>query len=146
MSNKRPLKSFIRYDGSGRAVSSSLIWRKNKPKVGNWKEVQGYECCDTAGCDFPPVILTYNISQVNFGQPLIFSLGCNLSNRLYDEAIPAGPITPQQYIDALNNSYGWTGIFSVSGDIVTYEINGNFANVACPDGELMFVIQNPPIP
>jgi len=46
MSNNRPLKSYIRYDGSGRAVSSSLIWRKNKPKVGNWKEVQGYECCN----------------------------------------------------------------------------------------------------
>jgi hypothetical protein len=43
--NNRPLKAYVRYDGSGRAVSSSLIWRKNKPKVGNWKEVQGYECC-----------------------------------------------------------------------------------------------------
>lgn len=49
MSNKRPLKAYVRYDGSGRAVSSSLIWRKNKPKVGNWKEVQGYECCDNSG-------------------------------------------------------------------------------------------------
>lgn len=44
--NNRPLKAYVRYDGSGRAVSSSLIWRKNKPKVGNWKEVQGYECCN----------------------------------------------------------------------------------------------------
>jgi hypothetical protein len=43
--NNRPLKAYVRYDGSVRAVSSSLIWRKNKPKVGNWKEVQGYECC-----------------------------------------------------------------------------------------------------
>jgi hypothetical protein len=51
MSNKRPLKAYVRYDGSGRAVSSSLIWRKNKPKVGNWKEVQGYECCD-GGCKY----------------------------------------------------------------------------------------------
>jgi hypothetical protein len=49
MSNKRLLKAFIRYDGSNRAVSSSLIWRKNKPKVGNWKEVQGYECCNGGG-------------------------------------------------------------------------------------------------
>ena len=47
--NNRPLKAYVRYDGSGRAVSSSLIWRKNKPKVGNWKEVQGYECCEGGG-------------------------------------------------------------------------------------------------
>ncbi len=45
-SNKRLLKAYARYDGSGRLVSSSLVWRKNKPKVGNWVELtQGYECC-----------------------------------------------------------------------------------------------------
>jgi hypothetical protein len=47
--NNRPLKAYVRFDGSGRAVSSSLIWRKNKPKVGKWKEVQGYECCNGGG-------------------------------------------------------------------------------------------------
>jgi len=46
MSNKRELKAFMRYDGSGRLVSSSLIWRKNKPKVGKWVEISGYECCN----------------------------------------------------------------------------------------------------
>ena len=45
MANNNKLKAFVRFDGSGRAVSSSLIWRKNKPKVGKWK-VQGYECCN----------------------------------------------------------------------------------------------------
>jgi hypothetical protein len=44
--NNRPLKAYVRFDGSGRAVSSSLIWRKNKPKVGKWKEITGYECCN----------------------------------------------------------------------------------------------------
>jgi hypothetical protein len=43
--NNRPLKAFVRFDGSGRVVSSSLILRKNKPKVGKWKEIEGYECC-----------------------------------------------------------------------------------------------------
>ena len=42
---KRPLKAFIRIDGSGRDVPSSLIWRKAAPKVGKWKEVDGYQCC-----------------------------------------------------------------------------------------------------
>jgi hypothetical protein len=45
MTNKRDLKAFVRYDGSGRVVAGSLILRRQKPKVGNWKQVQGYECC-----------------------------------------------------------------------------------------------------
>ena len=42
--NKRDLKAYVRYDGSGRVVAGSLILRRNKPKVGNWQQVQGYEC------------------------------------------------------------------------------------------------------
>jgi hypothetical protein len=45
-SNRRDLKGFVRYDGSGRIVSSSLILRRKKPKVGNWVEVPAYECCE----------------------------------------------------------------------------------------------------
>jgi hypothetical protein len=43
--NSRPLKAFVRFDGSGRIVAGSLILRKNKPKVGKWKEIIAYECC-----------------------------------------------------------------------------------------------------
>ena len=43
--NSRPLKAYVRFDGSGRIVAGSLILRKNKPKVGKWKEIQAYECC-----------------------------------------------------------------------------------------------------
>lgn len=46
MANNQKLKAFVRYDGSGRVISNSLILRKNKPKVGNWVQIQGYECCD----------------------------------------------------------------------------------------------------
>ena len=45
--NKRSLKAYIRYDGSGRVVSSSVILARNKPKVGNWVEIDAYECCGT---------------------------------------------------------------------------------------------------
>jgi hypothetical protein len=44
--NKRDIKGFVRYDGSGRVVAGSLILRKNKPKVGKWKEIPAYECCN----------------------------------------------------------------------------------------------------
>lgn len=43
--SKKDLKGFVRIDGSGRIVAGSLILRKNKPKVGKWKEIPAYECC-----------------------------------------------------------------------------------------------------
>jgi len=45
-SNDRPLRAFVRFDGSGRIVAGSLILRKNKPKVGKWQEIPAYKCCD----------------------------------------------------------------------------------------------------
>ena len=44
--NKRNLSAFVRYDGSGRVISGSLILQKNMPKDGNWKQTQAYLCCD----------------------------------------------------------------------------------------------------
>jgi hypothetical protein len=46
MSNKKELKAFVRFDGSGRVVAGSLILRKSKPKVGKWQEIIAYECCN----------------------------------------------------------------------------------------------------
>ena len=45
--SSRPLKAYVRFDGSGRIVAGSLILRKNKPKVGKWQEIITYECCNT---------------------------------------------------------------------------------------------------
>ena len=44
--NNRPLKAYVRFDGTGRIVPSSLILRKNKPKVGKWQEIPAYQCCN----------------------------------------------------------------------------------------------------
>jgi hypothetical protein len=44
--NNRPLKAYVRFDGSGRVVAGSLILRKQKPKVGKWQEITAYECCN----------------------------------------------------------------------------------------------------
>ena len=43
--NRKDLKAFVRYDGSGRVVPGSLVLRRSMPKVGKWKEVDAYECC-----------------------------------------------------------------------------------------------------
>ena len=52
------LKAFVRYDGSGRIVPSSVILAANKPKVGNWKEINAYECCNYA----PPIGLPFDVT------------------------------------------------------------------------------------
>ena len=46
MSNKT-LKAFVRLDGQNRVIASSLVLRKNKPKVGRWREIVVNECCTT---------------------------------------------------------------------------------------------------
>tara|TARA_R110000868_G_C10488132_1_gene729965 strand:+ start:122 stop:544 length:423 start_codon:yes stop_codon:yes gene_type:complete len=51
-SNKKDLKAYVRYDGTGRTIAGSLILQRFKPKVGNWQEVQAYECCDPS-CRIP---------------------------------------------------------------------------------------------
>lgn len=61
-SNKRDLKAYVRYDGTGRVIAGSLVLRRNKPKVGNWKEIQTYECCNptttTTTTEVPPTTTT----------------------------------------------------------------------------------------
>ena len=44
--NRKDLKAYVRYDGSGRVVAGSLVLRRSIPKVGKWKEVPAYECCE----------------------------------------------------------------------------------------------------
>jgi hypothetical protein len=46
MALQNKLKAFVRYDGSGRVIPSSLILQKSKPKVGNWKEINATQCCN----------------------------------------------------------------------------------------------------
>lgn len=44
--NNNRLKAFVRFDGTGRVVPSSLILQRSKPKVGNYKEIPANECCN----------------------------------------------------------------------------------------------------
>ena len=44
--NNNKLKAFVRFDGSGRIIPSSLIVQAFKPAVGNWKEIDAKECCN----------------------------------------------------------------------------------------------------
>lgn len=46
-SNKRLLKAYVRYDGTGRLIAGSLILSRIKPKIGHWVETPAYKCCTT---------------------------------------------------------------------------------------------------
>jgi hypothetical protein len=61
--DNRPLKAYVRFDGTGRIVPSSLILRRKKPKVGKWVEIPAYECCEpttttTSSTTVPPTTTT----------------------------------------------------------------------------------------
>jgi hypothetical protein len=52
MATNNKLKAYVRFDGSGRIIPSSLIVQRTKPKVGNWREINSKECCDNS-CRLP---------------------------------------------------------------------------------------------
>lgn len=56
--NKRLLKAFVRFDGSGRIVAGSLILRKKMPTVGKWKEIVANECCNSTTPLYPGICTT----------------------------------------------------------------------------------------
>jgi hypothetical protein len=53
---RKGLKAWVRYDGNNNAVAGSLIFQKDKPKVGKWKEYQDVNLCCPADCtvDYSP--------------------------------------------------------------------------------------------
>lgn len=44
--DRRLLKAYVRYDGSGKVIPGSNILQKKMPKVGTWSEIDAYECCN----------------------------------------------------------------------------------------------------
>lgn len=128
--NKRTLKAFVRYDGSGRVVSSSLILRKQKPKVGKWTEIQGYECCND-------VTLTFDMPNVSIND-VSLRLFCNGTqiNYLYT---PRDSSNIENVITILNQTFNVLGVFSnPSGNIVQLVMSGEQKAALCPVGTLTF--------
>ena len=129
--NKRPLKAYVRFDGSGRVVSSSLILRQNKPKVGKWKEIEGYECCND-------VTLTYDIGEGTTINDVTLRLFCN-GTQIHYLYTPSDSTTIGSLISILNNTFNVLGTFSnPSGDIIQLVMSGAQNTALCPTGTLTF--------
>ena len=90
--DKRTLRAFVRLDGSGRTVPSSLIMRKNKPKVGRWVEIPAWECCNTTTSTTTGSILcaTYEI---------VFERGTIILRYMDCDGTPRGPFEMTGPID-----------------------------------------------
>jgi hypothetical protein len=128
--NKRDLKAYVRYDGSGRVVAGSLILRRHKPKVGNWQEIQGYECCND-------VTLTYTVASPTITDVTV-RLFCNGTeiNYLFTAS---DSTTIASLISILNATFNVLGTFSnPSGNIVKLVMSGNQKTALCPVGTLTF--------
>jgi len=145
--NNRPLKAYVRYDGSGRAVSSSLIWRKNKPKVGNWKEVQGYECCNPGGGLSDKIVtatLTIPEGAQTFIQVGISSADCIDSSVFL--ALTANITSYSELLNFLNTNYSSMGLFTYTApETISLQLSSEgFIGQAlsiCPNAEWNLLIQ-----
>jgi hypothetical protein len=122
--NKRELKAFVRIDGSGRNVPTSLILRKSKPKIGRWVEVTAYECCNestttTSSTLVPQLCVTYGVTIGTRGGTVSFT-SC--------EGMPIGPLI---YIEPIETTF--------CALIGTLELTGNASAVllsyTCEEGE-----------
>jgi len=116
MGNQRDLKAFVRYDGSGRVVAGSLIFRRKKPTVGNFQEINSYKCCN-----FDQSTIVVNVqSSFPFTYPdlVLESDGGTYSYQYYygnDTTVN----DVYELMDYNNSTYGFLGTFKVlSGDLV----------------------------
>ena len=129
--NKRPLKAYVRFDGSGRVVSSSLILRQNKPKVGKWKEIEGYECCND-------VTLTTTVATTITNFQVRLFCGGSLTETLISGQNSS---SVADLVTKLNTTYPLLGVFSTTGGTnLTLVMPGAQVQAICPNSAPTFTV------
>ena len=130
--NKRDLKAYSRFDGTGRIVPGSTVLRRQKPKVGTWIETQAYECCNDVTLEY--TVLSPTITNVTV---ILFCNGTQI-NYLYT---PSDSTTIASLIIILNETFNVLGTFTnPSGNIVQLVISGAQKTALCPVGTLSFTV------
>ena len=117
MGNQRDLKAFVRYDGSGRVVAGSLIFRRKKPTIGNFQEINSYKCCNF---DQSTIVVTVQSSfPFNYQDFVIQGVGGNYQF-IFAYAQTSGPVNDVYELAAyFTNSLQYLGTFKVlDGDLV----------------------------
>jgi hypothetical protein len=125
MSNARNLKAYVRIDGSGRIVPTSLVLRKNMPKVGKWTEVTAWECCNGSSTTTTTTTTSgYNcLLYVAIGTPVArFVLSYTDCDGVVQHIMVSDPFL----FCAQENAYSFEGTVLLLGPCVscaTYEIS-----------------------
>jgi len=122
MANRRDLKAYARYDGSGRIIPGSNILRKNEPKNGNWKELQAYACCNLV---YIPFISVWRTTETNESISLPYS-----SDGTYSGIINWGDgTTSPNYYGNRTHTYATAGDYTITitGTIIgfSFDIDGD---------------------
>jgi hypothetical protein len=149
--NNNKLKAFVRFDGSGRIVPSSLIVQAFKPKVGNYQEIDAKECCNytttttttlaptttTSTTVAPTTTTTTTVALI----PLTFTVCCGEAEEtLY---ATSSPVVPGVYL--YENAAG-TIPAVLSGNVVIGEIDCPFEEnigISTNESGLVLSITNP---
>ena len=131
MTNKRDLKAYVRYDGSGRVIAGSLVLRRKKPKVGNWQEVQGYECCND-------ITISTTITTVDMTGVAIKLLCNDIEIGTYPTNQNTTSI--EEVVELLNLVFGMIGTFTGSETTVNLTMPIAQKEIFCPEGTLTMEI------
>lgn len=112
MTNKRVLKAYVRIDGNGRVVNSSLILRQKMPKIGRWLEIPAYECCNQPTFD----CVSYSVSVAR-GDSVTFSYtSCDMT--ISGPHTIEGPVSDVFCCVPTTISYTGTATFTLLGECV----------------------------
>lgn len=131
MTTNRNLKAYVRYDVSGRVVAGSLILRKNKPKVGNFQEVQGHQCCND-------VTLTTTVTATITNFQIKIFCGGTLTQSLISGQNSS---SVADLVIKLNATYPLLGVFSTTGGTnLTLVMTGAQKQAICPNSAPTFTV------
>ena len=132
MGSNQNLKAYVRYDGSGRVVAGSLILRRQKPKVGNWQQINKNECCN-----FDQSTITVNVqSSFPFTYPDFVLQGVGGNDQyIFTYAQTSGPVNDVFELAAYYTStLQYLGTFKVLGGDLVFTPNAATAAIFVGSG------------
>jgi hypothetical protein len=131
MALQNKLKAFVRFDGSGRVIPSSLILQKSKPKVGDWKEINATQCCN--GSSSTTTTTTTNVTPTvwfgkfsSTGDKFDVCYGGGWSSANVYTSVSSGPFapgTPLYTNQSLTTLWSINGVMSIDNVVYTI-VNG----------------------
>ena len=131
MGNLRDLKAFVRYDGSGRIVAGSLIFRKKKPTIGNFQQIQSYQCCNY---DQSPVVVNVQTS-FPFSYPDFVIQGIDGNGQyIYTYANNTTVADVYELAAYYNSTLQYLGKFTVVGGDLVFNPNATTAAIFVGSG------------